>query len=77
MLNLTFFGSLVIVTIAPLYTLEVERIWVFLVPLVAIAAARELGRQPRLDYPGGAIRMTFLLLSSQVVLMEALLSTLW
>jgi len=42
LLNLSFLGSLLIVVLLPLYTLEVERIWIFLVPLVAIAAAREL-----------------------------------
>jgi len=79
LLNLSFLGALVIVVFAPLYTLEVERIWIFLVPLVAIAATRELESEPVAhdDTPGPAVRMTFLLLAGQAVLMEALLDTLW
>jgi hypothetical protein len=81
----------------PLYTLEVERIWIFLVPLVAIAAARELRdtagwldqseavAQCAADtsltlvrqHPGAAIRMSFILLAAQTVLMEALFETSW
>ncbi|MBN2218583.1 MAG: glycosyltransferase family 39 protein [Pirellulales bacterium] len=99
LLNLSFLGALAIVVVAPLYTLEVERIWIFLVPLVAIAAARELqeceGRASRSSdlgnsqnmgetpvasdeaRPGPAIRMAFVLLAGQSVLMEVVLNTLW
>jgi len=83
-LNLSFFGSLAVVVLAPLYTLEVERIWIFLAPMVAIAAARELHAgtckmpvTPGQTEPNPAIRATFVLLAAQTVLMETLLDTLW
>lgn len=86
LLNLSFLASLAVVVAAPLYTLEVERIWIFLVPLVAIAAARQLtARAARTAGPTAAgaedtlkaIRTTFVLLAGQAVVMEAVLNTLW
>lgn len=77
LLGLSFLVALAILAAAPLYTLEVERIWLFMVPLVVISATRSLSRLGPTDRPGPEIRLTFCLLSIQVVAMEALLNTIW
>ena len=41
-LTLSFAAALLLVDLAPLYTLETERIWIFMVPLLAIGAAGQL-----------------------------------
>jgi hypothetical protein len=45
-LTLSFAAALAILDIAPLYTLETERIWLFMVPFLAIGAAMQLTRRP-------------------------------
>ncbi len=77
LLRLSFFVALAILAAAPLYTLEVERIWLFMVPLVVISATRPLSRSAPADRPGPEIGLTVCLLSIQVVAMEALLNTIW
>jgi hypothetical protein len=77
LLNLSFLLALSVLAIAPLYTLEVERIWVFMVPFVAIAATRPLSNSGPADQPGPEIGLIFCLLSIQVAATEALLNTTW
>ena len=77
LLSLSFLVALGILAAAPLYTLEVERIWLFMVPLVVISATRPLGRSGPADRPAPEIGLTFCLLSVQVVAMEVLLNTIW
>jgi 4-amino-4-deoxy-L-arabinose transferase-like glycosyltransferase len=76
-LTLSFLLALVLLAAAPLYTLEVERIWLFMVPLVVISAARMLDRTDRQDDLGADATLTVCLLSIQVVAMEAVLNTTW
>ncbi len=76
-LNLSYLLALAALDAAPLYTLEVERIWLFMVPLVAISAARRLNGSEDADRPGPAVALTFFLLAVQVVVIEALLNTTW
>lgn len=76
LLNYTFLATLAITLVAPLYTLEVERIWIFLVPLLAIGAARRL-EDPSAATPFPAARLTLILLAVQTLVMESLLETLW
>ncbi|MHC4407344.1 MAG: hypothetical protein ACYTG0_47650 [Planctomycetota bacterium] len=77
LLSLSFLLALSILAAAPLYTLEVERIWVFMVPLVVISATRLLSSSGLADRPGPEIGLTFCLLSIQVVATEVLLNTIW
>jgi len=73
----SFLVSLTIFAAAPLYTLEVEHIWLFLVPFVAIGAAAVAERDSN-DGQGHAIAVTSLvLLAVQTVLMEVFLETTW
>jgi len=67
----TFLATLVL----PLYTLEVERIWLFFVPLLAISAVRRLDPNSR-EFPSLAVA-AFLWQAGQAVVMEALLCTIW
>ena len=62
----------------PLYTLETERIWMFLTPLVVIPAADYLSRR-RLQGKGAALLPTvmMILLMAQTVATEVLLDTNW
>jgi len=73
----SFAVSLAIFDLAPLYTLEVEHIWLFLVPFVAIGAAAVAERDIR-GGEGQAVAGTALaLLAMQTVLMEVFLETTW
>ncbi len=73
----SFGVSLAIFDAAPLYTLEVEHIWLFLVPFVAIGAAAIAERDAK-HGEGRAIAGTALaLLAAQTVLMEVFLETTW
>jgi hypothetical protein len=69
--------SLVVIAFSALFTLEVERIWLFMVPFVAIAAARHVidlakatGSAFPFDWVAG-------LTALQLVVFEALLQTAW
>jgi hypothetical protein len=66
-----FVAALAITDLLPLYSLETERIWIFLAPLIVIPAAARVLRQMRL-LPG-----TVLLLAGQAVVTELLLCTYW
>jgi hypothetical protein len=76
LLSYTFLATLAITLVAPLYTLEVERIWIFLVPFLAIGAARRLETVSG-DASLPAARLTLLLLAVQTIVMESFLETLW
>ena len=72
-----FSVSLVLIAFSSLFTLEVERIWLLVVPFVAIAAARQAvelmkttGRAFSFDWVAG-------LTALQLVVFEALLQTAW
>jgi len=68
--------SLEIFDAAPLYTLEVEHIWLFLIPFVAVGAAATVGNTT--DGERHAVAGTALaLLAAQTVFMEVLLETTW
>jgi hypothetical protein len=62
---------------APLYTLEVERIWLFLMPLIAIDAARQLAAIEVPEQRLATWRTLAGLLVTQTLLTEILLSTYW
>ena len=69
-------ASLFIAACIPVYTMEVERIWIFLTPLVVIPAAAVLGK---FDQEAGstATLWTIRLLLGQAILTEILLGTYW
>ena len=67
----TFLGTLGL----PLYTLEVERIWLFFVPLLALWAVRRLDPDSA-GFPSLAVA-AFVCQAGQAVVMEVFLCTLW
>ena len=72
-LLLSFAAALLLVDLAPLYTLETERIWIFLVGFVAIGAAAWLGR-----FAESPLVTTVLLLQAgQTIAMEMLFEWVW
>jgi hypothetical protein len=75
-LSLSFVLALVVIDLAPLYTLEVEHIWLFMVPWLAIGAAGRLTDSSDGDLTLEA-RLALGLQMLQVVLMEVLLQTTW
>jgi hypothetical protein len=73
---LGYVASLVLIAFSTLFTLEVERVWLFMTPFVAAPAAHYLhGRY--LEGDRSALRWTFGLLALQLVAFEALLRTPW
>ena len=76
-LTLSFFASLLLVDLAPLYTLETERIWIFMVPFLAIAAAAWLDRDHKARTGSRLACWALALLAGQTVLMETLLEMVW
>ncbi len=76
LLNYTFLATLTLTLVAPLYTLEVERIWIFLVPFLTIGAARRLENTSG-DAPFPAARLALSLVALQTIVMESFLETLW
>jgi amino acid transporter len=73
---LGYVASLVLIAFSTLFTLEVERVWLFMAPFVAAPAAHYLhGRY--LEGDRSALRWTFGLLALQLVAFEALLRTPW
>lgn len=70
LLNYTFLATLALTLVAPLYTLEVERIWIFLVPFLTIGAARRLE-----DASDACLALS--LVAVQTIVMESFLETLW
>jgi hypothetical protein len=73
--DVSFVAAVALVDLAPLYTLEVEHIWLFMVPGVAIAAARCVESDgPR---PSTLAILALALQAAQTVLMEVCLNTVW
>lgn len=76
LLNITFVATLSITLLAPLYTLEVERIWIFLVPFLVIGAVRRLENESH-GVAGATLRLAMILTAIQTITMETFLETLW
>lgn len=76
-LTLSFASALLLVDLAPLYTLETERIWIFMVPLLAIGAATRLLPDAQGIKPSPLALATLLLLAGQTVVTELLLDMVW
>ena len=81
-LTLSFAAALLLVDLAPLYTLETERIWIFMVPLLAIGAAGQLiGEGSTSDANTRELSprawAALLLLAGQTLLMEVLFDWFW
>lgn len=76
-LMLSFGVTLLLVDLAPLYTLETERIWIFMVPFLTIGAATRLASNLHPATPSPLVQTTMLLLAGQTVLMETLLDMVW
>jgi len=70
---LAFFITLIGISFSTLFTLEVERIWIFLVPLMVIPVAKRLYEK----HKKWELYVIMLLLSVQMVLMEVFLYTHW
>jgi hypothetical protein len=70
-----FAATLFLTAALPLYTLEVERIWLFFVPLLAISAVRRLDSNAS-DFRQLALT-AFSLQAAQTGVMEVLLCTIW
>jgi hypothetical protein len=69
--------TLIVAACVPVYVLEVERVWMFLVPLIAIPAAARLAE---LERGSGRLTLTLAvaaLLAAQTLLTEVLLTTYW
>lgn len=83
----SFAAALAILDLAPLYTLETERIWIFMVPFLAIGAATRLTSTPTAPNARGddancgglslPARTALVLLAAQTVIMEALFDWFW
>ena len=71
-----FIASVALVDLAPLYTLEVEHIWLFMAPGLAIVAARSLGESGQLLSPRLAV-FALALQAAQTVLIEVCFNTVW
>lgn len=71
----SFTVAIVVLAALPLYTMEVERIWIFLVPFVALAAASYLGRSDATLK--AQARVVMFALAAQTLVTEALLTTYW
>ncbi len=69
--------TLLVAALAPIYTLEVERIWMFLVPLAVIPVAGALFDQERGHAQLRGTLAVAVLLAAQTLLTEALLGTYW
>lgn len=81
-LLLSFAAALLLIDLAPLYTLETERIWIFMVPWLAIGAAAQLSREQ--SFAEGNSRAlnssawaALLLLGGQTLAMEVLFDWVW
>jgi 4-amino-4-deoxy-L-arabinose transferase-like glycosyltransferase len=74
---LAFPIALLIITFSALYTLETERIWMFMAAFLTVAAARYLEGRQREGAGEGPFYWTAGLLALQVVLMETFSDTLW
>ncbi|MGH7134756.1 MAG: hypothetical protein ACREHD_03390, partial [Pirellulales bacterium] len=76
-LLLSFALTLLLVDLGPLYMLETERIWIFLVGFLAIGAAARLAHEqmPLGDSP--LVLPTLSIEAAQTIVMEVLLEWRW
>jgi hypothetical protein len=74
---LTSIITLLGAAIVPVFVLEVERIWMFLVPLVVIPAARRMFEQDQGTGRAQATVVMVILVAAQTLITELLLSTYW
>jgi hypothetical protein len=74
---LAFPISLLLITFSALYTLEVERIWMFMALMLTLAAGRYLDERRRSGGGDAAFYWTAGLLGLQVIAMETFFDTLW
>ncbi len=70
--NIGFLMTLLFFTFSTLFTMEVERIWIFMVPFFVIPVAKYLTDRPRSDFFWVSGMLVF-----QMILMEVLLNTYW
>jgi hypothetical protein len=73
-LVLAFTATLLLISFAKLFTLEVERIWVFLSPLVVLAAASSVRAHAQGQSPFAATMVAAGLLLAQTLLMKLFLN---
>lgn len=80
-LTLSFALTLLLLDLAPLYTLETERIWLFMVPFLAVGAAAQLTREaaPQSSLDDLSLRgyVALTLLAAQTLTMEVLFDWFW
>ncbi len=80
-LSLSFAATLALLDLAPLYTLETERIWLFMVPFLAIGAAANLTRESSAQSDTRELSprawAALVLLAAQTVIMEVLFDWFW
>jgi hypothetical protein len=74
---LAFPISLLVITFSALYTLEVERIWMFMALMLTLAAARDLDERQKHGGGEAAFYWTAGLLALQVIGTETFFDTLW
>jgi 4-amino-4-deoxy-L-arabinose transferase-like glycosyltransferase len=74
---LAFPISFLVITFSALYTLEVERIWMFMALMLTLAAGRYLDDRRKQGGGDGAFYWTAGLLGLQVIAMETFFDTLW
>lgn len=70
--NIGFLMTLLFFTFSTLFTMEVERIWIFMVPFFVIPVAKYLTERPRSDFFWVSGMLVL-----QLILMEVLLNTFW
>ncbi|MYF55896.1 glycosyltransferase family 39 protein [Candidatus Poribacteria bacterium] len=70
--NIGFLMTLLFFTFSTLFTMEVERIWIFMVPFFVIPVAKYLTERPRSDFFWVSGMLVL-----QLILMEVLLNTYW
>ena len=70
--NTGFLMTLLFFTFSTLFTMEVERIWIFMVPFFVIPVAKYLTERPRSDFFWVSGMLVL-----QLILMEVLLNTFW
>lgn len=70
-------GTLAIAAALPVYAMEVERIWIFLTPLISLPAAVATTREDGAESRGDSARALVALLAAQALLTEVLLTTYW
>jgi hypothetical protein len=76
-LTVSFAASLVAISFSTLFTLETERIWIGMIPYLAIPAARLLELARRAEGSGTALWVAAALLSVQILAFETFLNTRW